>query len=154
MSAKRSAEPSTPQTDAKRRNNQSPATPTPTLSMLATDHPTYKLNASYLAELDVAWQRVLAHPVFQGLPTMQTPPIGIQGFDVTAFSAAMSEHGQYTCGGNLFWADLFYTGTPGVPINRRGALSQISSYLPIIHVRHWLASGSHFSWHVSWHQHC
>jgi hypothetical protein len=81
----------------------------------------FKLNATYLADLDVAWQKVNGHPVFQGLPRMYTPPIGMTGFDNQQFTSSIEQHGTYTCGGTLFWADLFYTGTPGVPINRRAA---------------------------------
>ena len=81
----------------------------------------FKLNAGYLADLDVAWQKVTGHPVFQGIHRTYTSPIGMTGFDLQEFTTSIEKHGTYTCGGNLFWADLFYTGTPGVPINRRGA---------------------------------
>ena len=81
----------------------------------------FKLNAGYLADLDVAWQKVTGHPVFQGIHRTDTSPIGMTGFDLQEFTTSIEKHGTYTCGGNLFWADLFYTGTPGVPINRRGA---------------------------------
>jgi hypothetical protein len=118
MSAKRPVEPSTPQSDTnKRRSNE---------SMMATEKPTDKLNIPYLEELEIAWRSVNTHPVFQGLPKLQTPPIDIQGFDVNKFKTDVDTYGQYTCGGNMFWADLLYTGTFGVPIIRRGALSQSS----------------------------
>ena len=91
---------------------------------LSADHGTFKVNASYLAELDVAWQKINNHPVFQGLPRLQTAPMGMTGFDIRQFTESIDRHGNYTCGGNLFWADPFYTGTPGVPINRRGVLLQ------------------------------
>jgi hypothetical protein len=89
---------------------------------MSADHGTFKLNASYLACLDVAWQKINNHPVFQGIPRLQTAPMTMTGFDVQQFTTSMGEHGCYTCGGNLFWANPFYTGTPGVPINRHGAL--------------------------------
>jgi hypothetical protein len=76
---------------------------------------------SYLADLDTAWQKVNDHPVFHDLPRLQTQPMGMAGFDIRQFTESMATHGSYTCGGNLFWADPFYTSTPGVPINRRGA---------------------------------
>jgi hypothetical protein len=47
--------------------------------------------------------------------------MGMAGFNAQQFTESMDKHGRYTCGGNLFWADPFYTSTPGVPINRRGA---------------------------------
>ena len=88
---------------------------------MASDHGTFKLNASYLADLDVAWQTIINHPVFQGITRLETPPVGMTGFDNQQFTRSIDDHNTCTCGGNVFWADPFYTGTPGVPINRRGA---------------------------------
>ena len=90
---------------------------------MSSDHTAFKLNASYLADLDIAWQKVNQHPMFQGIPRLRVPPIGMSAFDLQEFTASIDTHGIYTCGGNVFWADPFYTGTPGVPINRRGVLT-------------------------------
>lgn len=122
MSAKRPRPPETPakRTSLASQSGRSPSVSTAAGSTLAADHGTFKLNAAYLADLDVAWQKVNTHPVFQGLPKLQTSPIGMQGLDIDQFNHDMSAHDTYTCGGNLFWADPFFTGTPGVPINRRG----------------------------------
>ncbi len=51
---------------------------------------------------------------------MKTPPVGMDGLDIVKFKSKIDNHGTHTCGGNLFWADVFFTATPGVPINRRG----------------------------------
>jgi hypothetical protein len=145
MSAKRPAESSMLLTDNnKRHNSQSLATSSPTPNMLATESLTEKVNASYLAELEIAWRTVNAHPVFQGLPTLRTPPIGIQGFDIDKFDMDINTYGHYTCGGNIFWADLLYTGTSGVPINRRGARSQSSLLKSSWHI-HTSTCGLHVS---------
>jgi len=87
---------------------------------MVADHSTFKLNATYFAELDIAWKKVCNHPVFQGLPKMKTPPVGLAGLDIDKLKSNIDNHGTYTCGGNVFWADIFFTATPGVPINRRG----------------------------------
>jgi hypothetical protein len=87
---------------------------------MAADHGTFKLNATYFAELDIAYKKVCQHPVFQGLSKMKTPPIGMDGLDIVKFKSNIDQHGTHTCGGNVFWADVFFTATPGVPINRRG----------------------------------
>ena len=87
---------------------------------MAADHGTFKLNATYFAELDIAYKKVCQHPVFQGLPKMKSQPIGMEGLDIIKFKSNIAQHGTHTCGGNLFWADVFFTATPGVPINRRG----------------------------------
>ena len=109
----------------------SPAVVSSAGASLAADHGTFKLNATYLAELDIAWQKVNNHPVFQGLAKLSIPPIGMEGLDVAKFNDNIVTHGTHTCGGNLFWADIFFTGTPGVPINRRG----VSPPMFLKHVR-------------------
>ena len=87
---------------------------------MVADHSAFKLNATYFAELDIAWKKVCNHPVLQGLPKMKTPPVGLAGLDIDKFKSNIDSHGTHTCGGNVFWADIFFTATPGVPINRRG----------------------------------
>ena len=53
----------------------SPAVVSSAGASLAADHGTFKLNAEYLADLDIAWQKVNNHPVFQGLAKLSIPPI-------------------------------------------------------------------------------
>jgi hypothetical protein len=52
---------------------------------------------------------------------VQTGPAHMSGFSQHQFMESMRTRGNYTCVGNLFWADPFYMATPSVPINRRGA---------------------------------
>jgi hypothetical protein len=64
----------------------SPAVVSSAGASLAADHGTFKLNATYLAELDIAWQKVNKHLVFQVLAKLSTPPIGMEGLDVVKFT--------------------------------------------------------------------
>jgi hypothetical protein len=118
MSRRRSSE--TPTSAAKRPKSAVASPGIAAGAAMASDHGTFKLNATYFAELDIAWKKVCNHPVFQGLPKMNTPPVGMDGLDIVKFQSNIDNHGTHTCGGNLFWADVFFTATPGVPINRRG----------------------------------
>ena len=90
---------------------------------LISDRGTFKLNANYLAELDIAWAKLTTHPLFQGIATLSIPPVSMQGLDLTKLQEDINNHGTYTCGGNLFWADPVYTGTPGAPRTRPGSLA-------------------------------
>lgn len=76
------------------------------------------------------WQFVTAglrHPLFTDIAKDQPLKISekshIAPFDSKDFKMAIAEKGVYTCGANLFWANLFYTACPGVPINRAGVFA-------------------------------
>lgn len=104
------------------------------------DPTSYAVNADHWADLDDAWDLIMASPVFQGVPqeepleivsmTRKTKVSGdgsaVEGGHIQPFSTAlcldaMATRGVYTCGSNLLWATPFYTPLPGVPINRQGA---------------------------------
>ena len=75
MSKRKSSDTSTP--SAKRPHARSPYR-SPGIAAgaaMAADHGTFKLNATYFAELDIAYKKVCQHPVFQGLPKMKSQPI-------------------------------------------------------------------------------
>ena len=120
MSRRKSSDTSTPSAKRPRASSPFRSPAVAAGAAMAADHGTFKLNATYFAELDIAWRKVCQHPVFQGLPKMKSQPIGMEGLDIIKFKSNIAQHGTHTCGGNLFWADVFFTATPGVPINRRG----------------------------------
>ena len=101
------------------------------------DSTSYAINADHWADLEDAWDLIMASPVFHGEEpleivsmTRKTKVSGdgsavegghVQPFSVASCLDAMATRGVYTCGSNLLWATPFYTPLPGVPINRQGA---------------------------------
>ena len=86
----------------------------------------FLVNASHWADVEAALQKVITHDVFAGITT--EVPLGLESSGVNPFSiddcrrVLNKSLDSYTCGFNAFWASPFYTTTPGVPINRAGAL--------------------------------
>ena len=73
----------------------------------------------------------MRHPLFKDIAKEKPLKISemshIAPFDPKDYKAAIAAKGVYTCGANLFWANLFYTACPGVPINRTGVCASNQS---------------------------
>ena len=111
----------------------------------AADPNSSAVNAEHWASVEDALERILSHPVFSSvllekpLAIMKAPAnagrpaeSSVEGSHIAPFNAelytdAMASRGLYTCGGNLLWSSVFYTPFPGVPINRQGARSSVTS---------------------------
>ena len=92
------------------------------------------VNASHLATVQQAWERINQHPVFVGISQEMPLPLGqsaIVPYNATDFAAAMNNpNGAHTCGGNAFWASPLFSSSPGVPINKNGVCGPAS--LPVV----------------------
>ena len=92
--------------------------------MCPSAHPSqYCINAAHWAAVDAAWQKILDHPVFDGITSELPLDLGqssVSPFKVADFNTAIQGVGTYTAGANAFWCSPFFSTTPGVPINRHG----------------------------------
>lgn len=77
------------------------------------------INSSYMEELRLAWSKVKS--LFPDVERMMPESISMSSFDLVAFQTAMASGSTYSCGGNILWADPFYSASPSVPVNRNGA---------------------------------
>ena len=83
-----------------------------------------KVNLAYIEKLQGAVDRIKGHPLFQDienalpLKIIDKAESGVQApVDAAACQHALNTSTQsYTCGVNLFWLDLLWSPTPGVPL--------------------------------------
>ena len=92
-------------------------------------------NTDYLLALEEALATIESHPLFHRLE--HEPPRGISASaEDTGFQCVFnSKHyekaiasGTYTAGANLFWLDMRWSATPGVPLRLSGVL-QLAKHL-------------------------
>lgn len=90
-------------------------------------------NLAYIERLANAWDVIKDHDVFRGIQSEL--PLTISGsqadcgtqhpFDLASCKQALAASGTYTAGVNLFWIDLQWSSTPGVPL-RISAIEQMA----------------------------
>jgi len=91
-------------------------------------------NLAYIEKLANAWAVIQDHDVFRGIQSEM--PLAISGnaaesgnqhpFDAVSYTRALAGASQsYTAGINLFWIDLQWSATPGVPL-RTTAIEQMA----------------------------
>ena len=85
-------------------------------------------NLAYIEKLAEAWARIQDHDVFRGIqsaaPLAITDDVADSGsqhpFELISYTRALASGSQtYTAGINLFWIDLQWCATPGVPPGNR-----------------------------------
>jgi hypothetical protein len=82
-----------------------------------------RANADYLQAVEEALDTLNGHAIFHNM--VQEEPRGITNsvedtgfqsvFDANLYNKAIAS-GTYTAGGNMFWVDLRWSATPGVPL--------------------------------------
>ena len=91
-------------------------------------------NLAYIEKLAEAWARIQDHDVFRGIqsaaPLAITDDVADSGsqhpFELISYTRALASGSQtYTAGINLFWIDLQWSATPGVPL-RASAIDQMA----------------------------
>ena len=84
-----------------------------------------RANVAYIEKLGSAWACIQEHDLFRDIQgakpagiTANANESGTQSpFDLKSYRAALKTAGQsYTAGINLFWIDLMWSATPGVPL--------------------------------------
>ena len=91
-------------------------------------------NLAYIEKLAEAWALIQDHDVFRG--TQSAAPLAItddvadsgsqRPFELIFYTRALASGSQtYTAGINLFWIDLQWSATPGVPL-RASAIDQMA----------------------------
>ena len=90
-------------------------------------------NLVFIERIASAWELIHDHHVFAGIQTEL--PLGITGshddcgtqhpFDLPSYKKAMSHTSSYTAGMNVFWTNLQWSPTPGVPL-RVSAIEQMT----------------------------
>ena len=94
-----------------------------------------RANTGYLLELENWLDTINGHPLFHNMSSQEPRQItnsaedtGFQSvFDNDLYQKAIAS-GNYTAGGNLFWVDLRWSATPGVPL-RLQAVKKLSKTL-------------------------
>ena len=94
-----------------------------------------RANADYLQAVEVALDTLKGHALFNNMVQEETRGItntvadtGFQSvFDADLYNKAIAS-GTYTAGGNMFWVDLRWSATPGVPL-RLQAVRTLASTL-------------------------
>ena len=91
-------------------------------------------NLAYIEKLAHAWDVIKGHHVFHDIQSAL--PLAINDshddcgtqhpFDLVSYKNALTAGNTYTAGINLFWIDLQWSSTPGVPL-RISAIEQMSS---------------------------
>ena len=95
-----------------------------------------RANAGYLLELENWLGTINGHPLFHNMTAQEPRQIknsaedtGFQSvFDNDLYQKAIASGNCYTAGGNLFWVDLRWSATPGVPL-RLQAVKKLSTTL-------------------------
>jgi hypothetical protein len=93
----------------------------------------FLVNAAHWAAVEAAWAKIQEHDVFTGICAEN--PLGLEVSGVNPFSAddcrliLTKPSATYTCGFNAFWANPFFTTTPGVPINRAGVCGCVFGFV-------------------------
>ena len=91
-------------------------------------------NLAYIEKLAEAWALIQDHDVFRGIqsaaPLAITDDVADSGsqhpFELISYTRALASGSQtYTAGINLFWIDLQWSATPGVPL-RATAIDQMA----------------------------
>ena len=91
-------------------------------------------NLAYIERLAHAWDVITDHHVFRDIQSAN--PLAINDshddcgtqhpFDLVSYKNALTAGNTYTAGINLFWIDLLWSSTPGVPL-RISAIEQMAS---------------------------
>ena len=86
--------------------------------------PEMNLNSDHYQEVRSAHNLMMGNPVFEGihtaLPLSVEAGSHIEAFDTPKFMKAMGDCGEFITGANLFWLNLWWSATPGLPLNKGG----------------------------------
>ena len=85
---------------------------------------------AYIEKLADAWACIPDHDVFRGIQSAVTDDVADSGsqhpFELMYYTRALASGSQtYAAGINLFWIDLQWSATPGVPL-RATAINQMA----------------------------
>lgn len=113
---------------------QAAAAVAPPLVMHVADDLTTGVNKDLYADLQGSLQRIMDHPLFNGVHVLEASDISADsGASMEPFSEdtwqrvkagaiAKGFKPSYTAGGNIFWIDPFLSLVPGIPVNRKSIL--------------------------------
>ena len=94
------------------------------------------MNRQLLQQLQEDIRKINEHPLFKDIH--QEDPADVEAkskfsghqaaFNLDACQRALTSHGKYKCGANVFWINHLWTATPGIPLNPSSIERFISHY--------------------------